>query len=186
MHNCQSPESRISPKIPMVTFLPTRVLAFFTIFSYFDPFESLISAKKIHEVAVGDRFSVSVSATVKQHDEIKTLKRFFIVEKQENSIRVSKSEMYGDIELVEGNVTRMGRQKLIRVRIRGGKIQRRKKLSAVGGYTTRGGKLVRMSPAERRNRKLVARRSKFKRRAKMRQAIRKRKMSLRKRKAMGL
>lgn len=100
------------------------------------------------------------------------------------------AEMYEDydteLELVEGNITKMGRTKLVRVRIRGGKIQRRKKLSAVPGYTTRGGKLVRMSPTERRHRKMAARRSKFKRRAKLRQALRKRKMSLRKRQAMGL
>lgn len=98
------------------------------------------------------------------------------------------SEMF-DIdldELEEANIMKMGRTKLIRVRIRGGKVQRRKKLSAVKGYTTRGGKLIRMSPVERRNRKMAARRSKFKRRAKLRQALRKRKMSLRRRSAMGL
>ena len=89
-------------------------------------------------------------------------------------------------ELEEGNIMKMGRTKMIRVRIRGGKIQRRKKLSAVQGYTTRGGKLVRMSPVERRNRKMASRRSKFKRRAKLRQSLRKRKMSLRRRSAMGL
>ena len=89
-------------------------------------------------------------------------------------------------ELEEGNIMKMGRTKLIRVRIRGGKIQRRKKLSAVKGYTTRGGKLVRMSPVERRNRKMASRRSKFKRRAKLRQSLRKRKISLRRRSAMGL
>ena len=89
-------------------------------------------------------------------------------------------------ELEEGNIMKMGRTKMIRVRIRGGKIQRRKKLSAVQGYTTRGGKLVRMSPVERRNRKMASRRSKFKRRAKLRQSLRKRKISLRRRSAMGL
>jgi len=94
------------------------------------------------------------------------------------------SEMFGDLE--ESNVTRMGRTKLVRVRIRGGKIQRRKKLSAVKGYTTRGGQLVRMSPTERRHRQMAAKRSKFKRRAKLKQALRKRRMSLRKRSAMGL
>jgi hypothetical protein len=89
-------------------------------------------------------------------------------------------------ELEEGNILKMGRTKLIRVRIRGGKVQRRKKLSAVKGYTTRGGKLVRMSPVERRNRKMASRKSKFKRRAKLRQSLRKRKISLRRRSAMGL
>lgn len=88
--------------------------------------------------------------------------------------------------LAEANVMRMGRTKLIKVRIRKGKIQRRKKLSAVKGYTIRGGKLTRMNPMERRHRKLAAKRSKFKRRAKLRQALRKRRMSLRRRTAMGL
>jgi hypothetical protein len=93
-----------------------------------------------------------------------------------------------DVCLEEGirNVLKTGRTKVVRVRIRKGKIQRRKKLSAVKGWTIRGGKLTRMSPLERRNRKMAARRSKFKRRAKLRQSIRKRSMSLRKRRAMGL
>jgi len=90
------------------------------------------------------------------------------------------------VELEEGNVLSMGRTKLIKVRIRKGKIQRRRKFSAVKGFTFRGGKLTRMMPAERRNRKLAARRSKFKRRAKLRQALRKRRLSLRKRTALGL
>lgn len=89
-------------------------------------------------------------------------------------------------EIAEGNIQRIGRTKLIRVRFRGGKIQRRVKKSAVPGYTFRGGKLTRMSPQERRRRKMAARRSKFKRRSKLRQSLRKRQMSLRKRKAMGL
>lgn len=96
-------------------------------------------------------------------------------------------EMYGEFEeLNEANVQRMGRTKLIRVRIRGGKVQRRIKKSAVKGFTIRGGKLIRMSPMERRHRKMAARRAKFKRRAKMKQAIRKRQRSLRKRMSMGI
>jgi hypothetical protein len=89
-------------------------------------------------------------------------------------------------ELDEGNIQKMGRTKLIRVRFRKGKIQRRVKKSAVPGFTIRGGKLTRMSPQERRHRKMAARRSKFKRRSKLRQSLRKRQISLRKRKAMGL
>jgi hypothetical protein len=101
------------------------------------------------------------------------------------------SEMYNDIdvyeeELTEGNILRMGRTKMIRVRIRKGKVQRRIKKSAVTGYTIRNGKMTRMSPLERRHRKMGARRSKFKRKAKLRQSLRKRKMSLRRRSAMGL
>ena len=90
------------------------------------------------------------------------------------------------LDLVEGNTLRMGRTKMIKVRIRNGKIQRRKKLSAVKGYTIRDGKLTRMTPMERRHRKMAAKRSKFKRRAKLRQSLRKRRMSDRKRTAMGL
>ena len=102
------------------------------------------------------------------------------------------SEKLEDIEveiiddLTEGNIQKMGRTKLIRVRIRKGKVQRRVKKSAVKGFTIRGGKLTRMSPQERRHRKMAARRSKFKRRSKMKQSLRKRVLSIRKRKAMGL
>ena len=100
------------------------------------------------------------------------------------------AEIYDDFEveeeICEANVQRMGRTKLIRVRFRAGKIQRRVKKSAVPGFTIRGGKLTRMPPQERRRRKMAARRSKFKRRSKLRQALRKRTMTLRKRKAMGL
>lgn len=86
----------------------------------------------------------------------------------------------------EANIMKMGRSKLIRVRIRGGKVQRRKKLSAVPGYTYRNGRLVRMSTMERRRRKLGARKAKLKRRGKMAQILRKRRISLRKRKALGV
>jgi hypothetical protein len=118
-----------------------------------------------------------------------------LVEQKLNQIKLRvTAEIYEDIgvevdfvnDLSEGNVLRMGRTKVVRVRIRQGKIQRRRKLSAVKGYTIRGGKMTRMTPMERRNRKIGARRSKFKRRAKLRQSLRKRKMSLRRRTAMGL
>ena len=89
-------------------------------------------------------------------------------------------------DLEEGNIQRMGRMKLVRVRIRKGKVQRRKRVSAIKGFTLRHGQMVRMSPTERRHRRMAARRSKFKRRAKLGQALRKRKMSLRRRNSMGL
>ena len=89
-------------------------------------------------------------------------------------------------DLDEGNIQKMGRTKLVKIRIRGGKVQRRKKVSGVQGYTMRGGRMIRMSAQERRNRKMAARRSKFKRRAKLGQALRKRKMSLRRRGSLGL
>lgn len=88
--------------------------------------------------------------------------------------------------LDEANVTKMGRLKMIKARIRAGKVQRRVKKSAVPGLTLRGGKLVRMKPSERRARKIGARRAKIKRRAKLARALMKRKRSLAKRKAIGL
>jgi len=64
------------------------------------------------------------------------------------------------------NVQKMGRKKLVRARVRGGKIQRRKVVSAVKGYTIRGGKLTRMTTAERLKRKISQRKAKVKRKAK--------------------
>ena len=78
------------------------------------------------------------------------------------------------------------RIQILKARVRGGKIQRRKKVSGVEGYKIADGKLKRMSPAERRRRKLGQKRGKLKRRSKMRQALMKRKRSLRKRAAIGL
>ena len=96
------------------------------------------------------------------------------------------AEESAKLNLDEANIQRMGRTKLIRVRIRAGKVQRRKKFSTVPGYTIRGGRLVRMSSQERRHRKMGARRAKIKLRSKKNQILRKRKISLRKRKAMGV
>ena len=71
---------------------------------------------------------------------------------------------------------------IVKVRIRNGKVQRRKKVSNVPGMTFRGGKLKRMSAAERRHRKLAARKD----RGKKTQILRRRKMSLMKRKRLGV
>jgi hypothetical protein len=78
------------------------------------------------------------------------------------------------------------RIKIVRVRIRGGKVQRRKKVSNVKGYKLKGTKLVRMSSQERMHRKMAARKGKVKRRAKMARAIMKRKRTMKRRHAMGL
>lgn len=78
------------------------------------------------------------------------------------------------------------RVKIVKARVRGGKIQRRKKVSNVKGYTIRGGRLIKMSPAERMRRKRSARKAKVKRKAKMARALIKRKRSLRKRASLGL
>jgi hypothetical protein len=75
---------------------------------------------------------------------------------------------------------------IVRARVRGGKIQRRKRVSNVPGMTLRGGTLKRMSAAERRRRKMGARKGKMKRKAKMTRTLMKRKRSLQKRKSLGL
>jgi hypothetical protein len=85
----------------------------------------------------------------------------------------------------ESNVYQMGREKNIRIRIRKGKIQRRVTKSATPGYVYRGDKLVRMTPMERRHRRMAARTAKFKRRHELQQSIRKRRVALRRRKALG-
>lgn len=84
------------------------------------------------------------------------------------------------------NVIRQGRTKIVKARVRGGKVQRRKKLSAVKGFTIRGGKLKRMSMAERLRRKRGQRRGKIKRKAKMARALMRRKRSMRRRASLGL
>jgi hypothetical protein len=78
------------------------------------------------------------------------------------------------------------RIKLVKARVRGGKVERRKKVSNVPGMTIRGGQLKRMSAAERRRRKMGARKAKMKRKAKMTRSLMKRKRSLQKRKSLGL
>jgi hypothetical protein len=92
----------------------------------------------------------------------------------------SQSEPINEEELDEARIN------LIRARIRGGKIQRRKRVSNVPGMTLRGGTLKRMSAAERRRRKMGARKGKMKRRAKLSRSLMKRKRSLQKRKSLGL
>lgn len=78
------------------------------------------------------------------------------------------------------------RIKIVKARIRNGQIQRRKKISNVPGYTLRSGKMTRMTAAERRRRKLGAKRAKIKKRGKMTRILMKRKRSLQKRQRLGL
>lgn len=78
------------------------------------------------------------------------------------------------------------RIKILKARVRGGKVQRRRKVSNVEGHKIVDGKLKRMSPAERRRRKLGQKRGKLKRRSKMRQSLMKRRRSLKRRAAIGL
>lgn len=91
-----------------------------------------------------------------------------------------KYKVYEDVNLHEARIA------IIKARIRGGKVQRRKKVSNVPGYTLRGGGLKRMSAMERRNRKMGQKRGKIKRRMKLARTLVKRQRSLRKRQSLGL
>jgi hypothetical protein len=110
-----------------------------------------------------------------------------IVEKlEERKLQVAELLFIEDPSLEEGNFYHQGRLKVIRVRVRGGKIQRGKKQTTLKGHTIRKGKLVKMTPLEIRNRQLGSRRATIKRRSKMNQILRSRNISLRKRGAHGL
>lgn len=84
------------------------------------------------------------------------------------------------------NLAEALRFKIVRARIRKGKVQRRKKISAVKGFTFRGGRLIRMTPLERLRRRIGQRRGKIKRKA-MRAKIRiATKRAMFKRKSLGI
>ena len=87
--------------------------------------------------------------------------------------------------MTEEELLEAARVKIVKLRVRNGQVERRKRVSNVPGFTLRGGKLTRMSPAERRRRKLGAKRAKIKKRSKMQQILRKRARSILKRKRLG-
>ena len=78
------------------------------------------------------------------------------------------------------------RIRLIKARVRAGKVQRRVRKSSVKGYVLRGGVLKRISTTERIHRKIAARRAKYKRKAKMARIVIKRKRSMRRRTMLGI
>ncbi len=95
------------------------------------------------------------------------------------------------LPVVEETLDEKTRIRIIRARIRNGKVQRRKRVSNVKGYTLRKRgkgppKLVRITAAEKRHRKMGARRAKVKRRAKASRIRMRMKRALRKRKSLGL
>jgi hypothetical protein len=71
-------------------------------------------------------------------------------------------------------------------RVRAGQVQRRKIVSTTVGYKILGGKLVRMTAQEKMHRKIAQRRGAIKRRSKLPGALRKRRISNRKRTSAGL
>lgn len=105
----------------------------------------------------------------------------------QSKITKSADYMSSVVDSMEGDkLDEAARIKIIKARIRDGQIQRRKKLSNVPGYTLRGGKMTRMTAAERRRRKLGAKRAKIKKRGKMTRILMKRRRSLQKRQRLGL
>lgn len=136
----------------------------------------------IHQIMIGD----FQSARAILFEELDT---------RRDQTFVRMKEMIGDTlgsvteeteELTEADVMRRGRIKIIRRRIRKGKLQRNIKKSAIKGYTIKQGKMTRIPSSQRIRMKMKARRAAIKRRGKLQQALRKRKISLRKRKAMGI
>jgi hypothetical protein len=101
---------------------------------------------------------------------------------------MSTIEVVGELltEIASRNRMRQGRTILIRRRIRKGKLQRNIRRSAVKGYTVRRGKITRIPVARRIHMRIVQKRASRKRKAHMAQTLRKRKLSLRKRKALGI
>lgn len=88
------------------------------------------------------------------------------------------------------NVIRMGRTKLIRRRIRssGGriKVQRNIRRSAVKGFTLRGGKMKRITAMQKVKMKRAQKRGARKRRMHKQQILRRRMLSIRRRKSLGI
>jgi hypothetical protein len=112
-----------------------------------------------------------------------------IVEQKMNVLRKIVGEVvWGEYQpqLVEGNIMRQGRTLVIRRRIRKGKLQRMVRKSAVKGFTLRRGKITRIPAAKRIRMRITQRRAARKRKSHMAATLRKRKLSMRKRKSMGI
>jgi len=89
-------------------------------------------------------------------------------------------------ELDEANVMKMGRTKLIRRRIRQGKVQKNIRKSAVKGYTLKAGKLRRITAIQRVHMSRTQKRAARKRKTHIRTTVRKRARSILRRKTMGI
>lgn len=103
----------------------------------------------------------------------------------ENKLSILR-KVIGESMFAEGNRLKQGRTLLIRRRIRKGKLQRNIRKSAVKGFTLRHGKITRIPVAKRIHMRITQRRAARKRKAHMQQTIRKRKLSMRKRKSYGI
>lgn len=114
--------------------------------------------------------------------------------RKEELKRYVAEDTYEEVELDEANIIKMGRIKKIRRRIRRNKkgqivVQKNRRKSAIKGYRIagKGGTVKRISAITRiqKTRKLK-RYWKTKGRAKLRRTLLKRKMSIRRRKSMGI
>ena len=128
--------------------------------------------------AVGDKLLKLKSPTARANAGKRPVMRN-IAGKPMQKLKIAPKNLEEEEQLDEAQVS------MVKLRIRGGKVQRRKKVSNVPGMTLRGGKLTRMSPAERRRRKLGAVQAARKTRSKKSQILRKRKLSLMKRSRLG-
>lgn len=105
---------------------------------------------------------------------------------QQRGMKKKGDRMVPNCVKMEEETLEEARINIVKARIRGGQIQRRKKVSNVPGMTLRGGKLTRMSAMERRRRKLGAKKAARKVKGKMTRILMKRKRSLQKRQRLGL
>jgi hypothetical protein len=147
------------------------------------------STKKLIESIINDDYSQATENISESFVEIlreKLVEAKKIVSAKYDIAEIAEALIKKVEQVDESNIVRMGRLKMIRARIRSGKVERRVKKSGVAGMRISSGKLVRMTPSEKMKRKLGARRAKIKRRAKLARALLKRKRSLMKRKALGL
>lgn len=92
---------------------------------------------------------------------------------------LSFKEFISESEVDEASIAKVNR-------IRAGKVQRRKIVSLRPGYKVQDGKLVRMTSQERMHRKMAQRKAARKRQPLLSRILRKRAMSLRKRKSAGI
>lgn len=161
-----------------------------------EEFESILKDKlqESKKRVAAKMCEMDVSKEKPEYDDIEDQRKQVVQDQGKSSIpgtQNTNDEGKGDLKttVIKMNEEQLdeARIKILKARVRGGKVQRRKKISNVAGFKlASGGKLQRMSPAERRNRKLGQKRGKIKRKSKMRLAIMKRKRSLRKRASIGL
>jgi len=102
-------------------------------------------------------------------------KAFIVLERKTTTSTMSIPEGYN-----KNNIS-LGKYSIVN-RVRGGKVQMRRMVANAVGYKVLDGKLIRMSPVEIRRRKIAAKRSAIKRRSQIAAIVRKRGISMRKRK----